>query len=345
MKAIVQDRYGSEDVLRLQEVDPPIAGDREVLVRVRAASIHLGDRLVMAGRPFLLRMATGLRHPKQPIPGTDVAGTVEALGSGVTRFKVGDEVFGWTSGAFAEFRSIPEDHLAKKPARLSFEQAAAVGVSATVALQLLRDQGQIKPGQNVLINGASGGVGTYAVQIARAFGAKVTGVTSGRNAEMVRSIGADRVIDYAKADFTKGTERYDFILDNVGNHTAREMRQVLTPTGLLQPNGGGHTGGGLWSVIRDTITSVLIRGQGRPSVKFQNAADQAALVELIEAGKVTPVLDRTFTLAETADALRYVGTARARGTVVITVAPVAPPTEKASAAEAVAAPMIAAGVA
>ena len=326
MQAIVQDRYGSEDVLRLREVDRPVAGDGQVLVHVHAASIHLGDRLVIAGRPFLVRLAMGLRDPKQPIPGTDIAGTVEAVGNGATRFKVGDAVFGWTSGAFAEFASTPEDHLATKPARLTFEQAAAVGVSATVALQLLRDQGHIKPGQKVLVNGASGGVGTFAVQIAKAFGAEVTGVTSTRNAELVRSIGADHVIDYTKEDFTKGSERYDFILDNVANHTSGEMRRVLTPTGLLQPNGGGHTGGGVGSVIRDTIVSIFIRGQGRPSVKFQNAADLAALVELVVAGKITPVIDRTYLLAETAAAIRHVGTGRARGTVVITIAAEAPGT-------------------
>jgi NADPH:quinone reductase-like Zn-dependent oxidoreductase len=299
----------------------------------------------MAGRPFLVRISTGLRQPKQPIPGTDIAGTVEAVGSGVTRFKVGEQVLGWTSGAFAEFASTPEDHLAAKPARLSFEQAAAVGVSATAALQLLRDNGKVKAGQKVLINGASGGVGTFAVQIAKAFGAEVTGVTSGRNADLIRSIGADRVVDYTSEDFTKGAERYDFILDNVANHTSGDMRRMLTPTGLLQPNGGGHTGGGLGSVIRGTIMSLFVRGQGRPSVKFQNAADQAALVELIEAGNVTPAIDRTFSLAETAAALRYVGTGRARGTVVITVA--APPlgATTQTAADGAAAQLIAAGAA
>jgi NADPH:quinone reductase-like Zn-dependent oxidoreductase len=324
MKAIVQDHYGSEDALQLRDIDRPTISDGAVLVRVHAASIHLGDRLIMAGRPLLVRMATGLRRPKQPIPGTDVAGTVEAVGTGVTRFKVGDEVFGWTSGAFAEFSSTPEDHLAAKPARLSFEQAAAIGVSATVALQLLRDDGKVATGHKVLINGASGGVGTFAVQIAKAFGAEVTGVTSGRNADMVRSIGADHVIDYTKQDFTKGTERYDFILDNVANHSLGTMRRVLTPTGKLLPNGGGHTGGGMGRLMSATISSLFFRGQARPSVKFENAADLAALVKLVDAGKITPVIDRTYPLADTAAALRHVGTARARGTVVITIAPPAP---------------------
>jgi NADPH:quinone reductase-like Zn-dependent oxidoreductase len=345
MKAIVQDHYGSEDALRLREIDRPTIGDGDVLVRVHAASIHVGDSLVMAGRPFLVRMATGLRRPRQPVPGTDIAGTVEALGSGVTRFKLGDEVFGWTSGAFAEFASTPEDHLATKPARLTFEQAAAVGVSATTALQLLRDDGKVTAGQKVLINGASGGVGTYAVQIAKAFGAEVTGVASTRNADLVRSIGADHVVDYTKEDFTKGTERYDFILDNVANHSLSDTRRALSPTGVLLPNGGGHTGGGTGRIIRATIASLFIRGQGRPSVKFQNAADLAALVDLIEAGKITPVIDSAYPLAETAAAIRHLGTSRARGTVVITIAAPGPgPTSQALPAS-VAAPVAAGGVA
>ncbi len=345
MKAVIQSRYGGPEILELQDVERPPAGDGEVLVRVHAASIHVGDHLIMTGRPFLMRMATGLRRPKQPIPGTDIAGTVEAVGSGVTRFKAGDEVFGWTSGAFAEFASTPEEHLATKPATLSFEQAAAVGVSATTALQLLRDQGKVKAGQKVLINGASGGVGTYAVQVAKAYGAEVTGVTSSRNADMVRSIGADHVVDYAREDFTKGTERYDFILDNVANHSLGEMRRALAPTGMLLPNGGGHTGGGTGRLIRATIASMFIRGQGRPSVKFQNAADLAALVELIEAGKISPVVDRAYPLAETAAAIRHVGTGRARGTVVITISATAAGTTNQPGTVGAAAPLTAGGVA
>jgi NADPH:quinone reductase-like Zn-dependent oxidoreductase len=205
-----------------------------------------------------------------------------------------------------------------KPAVLTFEQAAAVGVSASTALQLLREQGRLTPGQSVLINGASGGVGTFAVQIAKAFGVEVTGVTSTRNVEMVRSIGADHVIDYTKDDFTTGTKRYDFILDNVGNHSLGAMRRVLTPTGVLQPNGGGHTGGGMGRVVKAALLSMFVRGQGRPSVKFQNPADLAALVKLVEGGKVTPVIDRTYPLRETAGAIRHVGTGHARGTVVLT---------------------------
>jgi NADPH:quinone reductase-like Zn-dependent oxidoreductase len=345
MKAIVQDRYGSEDALRLREIDRPNIGGGEVLVRIHAASIHVGDRLIMTGRPFLMRMATGLRHPRQPIPGTDIAGTVEAVGSGVTRFKVGDEVFGWTAGAFAEFASTPEDHLATKPATLSFEQAAAVGVSATTALQLLRDDGKVKAGQKVLINGASGGVGTFAVQIAKALGAEVTAVTSTRNADLVRSIGADHVVDYTREDFTKGTQRYDFILDNVANHSLGDTRRALSPTGTLLPNGGGHTGGGTGRLIRATIASMFVRGQGRPSVKFENAADLAALVELVDAGKITPVIDGTYPLSETAAAIRHVGTGHARGTVVITVAMSAPAMAPEPGSSAAAVPLTAGGVA
>jgi NADPH:quinone reductase-like Zn-dependent oxidoreductase len=324
MKAITQDHYGSEDVLRIQEIDKPTIGIGDVLVRVHAASIHVGDRLIMTGRPYVMRMATGLRRPKKSVPGTDIAGTVDAVGKGVTSFKAGDDVFGWTSGALAEFASTPQDHLALKPASLSFEQAAAVGVSATTALQLLRDQGKVKPGQKVLINGASGGVGTFAVQIAKAFGADVTAVTSSRNTDMVRSIGADHVIDYTKDDFTEGSERYDFILDNVANHSLGATRRALSATGTLQPNGGGHTGGGMGRVIRATITSMFVRGQGRPSIKFQNAADLAALVQLINAGKVTPVIDGIYPLAETAAAMRHVNTGHAQGTIVISVTGPAP---------------------
>ena len=268
-------------------------------MRVHAASIHVGDWVLMSGKPIVMRMATGLRRPKQPIPGTDVAGTVEAIGANVTGFRPGDEVFGWVAGAFAEYACATEDHFVMKPANLTFEQAAAVGVSATTALQLLRDQGHVQPGQKVLINGASGGVGTFAVQIAKAFGAEVTGVTSTRNVDLVRSIGADHVIDYTQEDFTQGGPRYDFILDNVGNHSLSQTRRALTPTGKLQPNGGGHSGGALGTVIKATVMSMFVRQQLRPSVKFQNHDDLVALKELVEAGKVTPVIDGSYSLDET----------------------------------------------
>jgi len=321
MQAIVQDRYGAADVLERRDIDRPEIADSEVLVRVHAASIHVGDVIVMTGSPYLMRMATGLRKPKNRVPGTDIAGTVAAVGKDVTQFRPGDEVFGWCSGAFAEYASASEDHFAPKPANLTFEQAAAVGVSATTALQLLRDEGHVQPGQKVLINGASGGVGTFAVQIARAFGAEVTGVCSTKNVELIRSIGADHVIDYTKEDLTRGGPRYDFILDNVGNHSPSDMRRALTRDGVLQPNGGGHSGGALGPVIRAFMASLFVRQQLRPSVKFQNRADLQVLKELVEAGKVTPVMDGTYPLRETPKAIGHVAAGHARGTVVIAIDP------------------------
>jgi len=324
MKAIVQDRYGSpQAVLGLQDIAKPEVKDGEVLVRVHAASIHVGDWILVRGVPYILRMATGPRKPKNRVPGTDIAGTVEAVGKGVTQLRPGDAVFGWCTGAFAEYACADADHFVPKPATLTFEQAAAVGVSATTALQLLRDQGKVRPGQKVLINGASGGVGTFAVQIAKAFGAEVTGVCGTRNVDMVRSIGADQVIDYTQEDFTQGKERYDFILDNVGNHALSATRRVLTPTGKLQANGGGHADGrwvgSLGSVITAAVVSLFARRQGRPSIKFPNRADLVVLKGLVEGGKVTPVIDGTYPLSKTPEAIGHVGDGHARGTVVITV--------------------------
>ena len=317
MQAIVQDKYGSADVLELRDIEKPPIGDMEVLVRVHAASVHVGDWILMSGTPYLMRMATGLRKPKNQVPGTDIAGTVEAVGKDVTQLRPGDEVFGWCTGAFAEYASASADHFVLKPASLTFEQAAAVGVSATTALQLLRDDGKIHPGQKVLINGASGGVGTFAVQIAKAFGAEVTGVTSTGNLDMVRSIGADHVIDYTSEDFRKGGPRYDLILDNVGNYSMSETRRALTPNGTLLSNGGGHAGGKLSRVIRLTVVSMFVHQQGKPSVKTQNRADLVALKELVEAGKLTPVIDGRYPLRETPTAIGQVAAGHARGTVVI----------------------------
>ena len=319
MKAIVQDRYGSAEVLEAQEIDKPEIGDNEVLVRVHAASIHLGDWILMTGSPLIMRLATGLRKPKNRVPGTDVAGTVEAVGKGVTRLRAGDEVFGWASGAFAEYATAIEDQFEKKPANLTFEEAASVGVSATTALQLLRDDGKVQPGQKILINGASGGVGTFAVQIAKAFGAEVTGVSSTRNVEMVRSIGADHVIDYTREDFTAGPERYDLILDNVGNHSMARTRRALTQDGKLISNGGGHADGKLGRTIRAMVASMVVRQQATPTVKTQNRDDLVALKALIEAGKVRPVIDRTYPLIQTSAAIDHVATGHARGTVVLSV--------------------------
>jgi NADPH:quinone reductase-like Zn-dependent oxidoreductase len=321
MQAIVQDRYGSADALELRDIDRPKIGDGEVLVRVHAASIHVGDVIVMSGSPYVMRMATGLRRPKVQVPGTDIAGTVEAVGTSVTELRAGDEVFGWCAGAFAEFAAASEDHLVRKPANLTFEQAAAVGVSATTALQLLRDDGKLKPGHKVLINGASGGVGTFAVQIAKAFGAEVTGVTSTKNVEMVRSIGADHVIDYNTEDFRTGGPRYDLILDNVGDLSMSATRQALVPDGTLLSNGGGHAGGALGRVIRLAIVSMFVRQQGKPSVKSQNRADLLVLKELVEAGRVRPVIAGTYPLRDTPRAIGHVATGHARGTVVLAIDP------------------------
>ncbi len=320
MQAIVQDQYGSADVLELRDTDKPAIGDDEVLVRVHAASIHVGDWILMTGEPFVMRMATGLRRPKNPVPGTDVAGTVEAVGKDVQRLRPGDEVFGFCTGAFAEYAHASEAQFVLKPANLTFEQAAAVGVSATTALQLLRDDGKVEPGQKVLINGASGGVGTFAVQIAKAFGAEVTGVTSTKNLDLVRSIGADHVIDYTQEDFTQGGPRYDLILDNVGNHSMARTRRALTPTGTLISNGGGHAGGKLGRTVRAMLVSMFVRQQATPSIKTQNHDDLVVLKALVEAGKITPVIDRTYALPETPKAIDHVATGHARGTVVLTVA-------------------------
>jgi NADPH:quinone reductase-like Zn-dependent oxidoreductase len=321
MKAIVQDRYGSpEAVLALQEIAKPIVKDGEVLVRVHAASIHVGDWLVVTGVPFIARPAFG--KPKGRVPGTDVAGIVEAVGAGVTDLKPGDEVFGWCTGALAEYACAPADHFLLKPTNITLEQAAAVGASASTALQLLRDQGKIQPGQKVLINGASGGIGTFAVQIAKAFGAEVTAVCGPKNVEMVRSIGADHVIDYTSDDFTRNGQRYDFILDNVANHSLSDTRRVLTTTGKLQSNNG--TSGGRWfgtmgTVLKSAVVSMFDNRQLGPHIKFVNRRDHEVLKGLIEEGKVRPVVDTTYPLSGTPEAIAHLGEGHARGTVVITV--------------------------
>jgi NADPH:quinone reductase-like Zn-dependent oxidoreductase len=321
MKAIVQSKYGSpKTVLTVQEIAKPIVKEGEVLVRVHAASIHVGDWLVVTGVPFIARPAFG--KPKGRVPGTDVAGIVEAVGAGVTNLKPGDEVFGWCTGALAEYACALAEHFLPKPTNITLEQAAAVGASASTALQLLRDQGRIQPGQKVLINGASGGVGTFAVQIAKAFGAEVTGVCSRKNAEMVRSIGADHVIDYTSEDFTRSDQRYDFILDNVANHSLSDTRRVLTSTGRLQSNNG--TAGGRWfgtmgTVIKTAAASMFDKRQLGPHIKFVNRKDHEVLKGLIEDGKIRPVIDATYRLSESPEAIGHVGEGHARGTVVITV--------------------------
>ncbi len=320
MKAITHETYGSTEVLHARDIEMPEIGPDEVLIRVHAASVHLGDWIVMTGSPFVMRFATGLRTPKNPIPGTDVAGTVEAVGADVTTLRRGDEVFGWCTGAFAEFASGPESQFITKPENLTFEQAAAIGVSATTALQLLRDTGKVQAGQTVLVNGASGGVGTFAVQIAKALGAEVTGVTSTKNVELVRALGADHVIDYTREDFTSGGPRYDLILDNVGNHSMARTRRALTQSGTLISNGGGHASGKLGRTIRALLVSLFVKGQAGPTVKTQNHDDLVALKDLVEAGAITPVIDGTYPLEETPRAIDRVAAGHARGTVVISVA-------------------------
>jgi NADPH:quinone reductase-like Zn-dependent oxidoreductase len=317
MKAVIQTGYGSADVLEFKEIDKPVANDDEVLVRVHAASLAAGDYFAMRGAPFPIRMYVGFPRPKKDyVVGVDLAGRVEAVGKNVTRFKPGDEVFGGCSRACAEYTCAKEDQLVPKPNNLTFEQAAAVPTSALAALQALRDHGKVQPGQKVLINGASWGVGTYAVQIAKALGAEVTGVCSTANVDMVGSIGADHVIDYTKEDFTQGEPRYDLILDNAASHSFADYRRVLEPGGTLMPN-SGHAGMGY--VIKAFLLPLFVRQVERPFVSAPNQGDLITLKELVEAGRVTPVIDRTYPLTETAEALRYVDRGHAHGKVVIVV--------------------------
>jgi NADPH:quinone reductase-like Zn-dependent oxidoreductase len=316
MKAIVQNGYGSPDVFELKEIDKPVVTDGDVLVRVHAAALHAGDVFVMRGDPYVARMSAGWPKPKDYVPGYDVAGQVEAVGKNVTQYQPGDEVFGACQRTCAEYVCAAADKFAPKPANLTFEQAAAVPTSAAAALRGLRDAGKVQPGQKVLINGASGGVGTFAVQIAKAFGAEVTGVCSTRNADMVRSIGADHVIDYTQEDFTQSGQRYDLILDNVANRSFSDCRRVLPLQGTLIPN-SGHSG--LSYIVKALVRSAFVRQQGRPYIAIPNHEDLVVLKELIESGKVTPVIDRTYPLSETPEAFRYLDDGHARGKVVITV--------------------------
>jgi NADPH:quinone reductase-like Zn-dependent oxidoreductase len=276
----------------------------------------------MTGLPYVVRLAFGVRKPKNGVPGRDVAGIVEAVGKDVTRFQPGDEVFGWcTSGVLAEYACVEQGNLAPKPANLSFEQAAAVTVSATTALQALRDKGEVQPGQKVLIVGASGGVGTFAVQIAKSLGAEVTGVCSTRNVDMVRSIGADHVIDYTKEDFTQSGRRYDVIFDNAEAHSLSGCRRALAPKGTYIPNrgSGGRWIGPLGRIAKARFLSLFSRQKLRPFLSRENRADLLALAELIAAGKLTPVIDRTYPLSQAAEALRYVGEGHTQGKIVVTV--------------------------
>ncbi len=323
MKAIVQDGYGSQEVLKLQDIEKPVVEDDEVLVRVRTAAIHAGDWLLVTGRPLLFRPGFGFSKPRKRVPGFDFAGTVEATGRDAKGFHPGDEVFGDAAhGSCAEYVVVSEDKVEVKPANLTLEQAAVVPVSGTTALRGLRDAGKVRAGQHVLINGASGGVGTFAVQIAKALDAEVTGVCSTKNVEMVRSIGADHVIDYTRNDFTKNGERYDVILDNVANHSLADCRRALTPDGILLTNNG--TSGNRWigplgRMAAAAVLSLFVRKQRPPFYAPVRKRDLVDLKKLIEAGKVTPVIDRTYPLSETGDAMGYIGEGHARGKVAITV--------------------------
>jgi NADPH:quinone reductase-like Zn-dependent oxidoreductase len=326
VKAIVRGRYGSPDVLELTEIDKPEPGDDEVLVRVHAASVNPADWHFLRGTPYIARLQLGLRKPKDRVLGCDVAGRVEAVGKDVTMFRPGDDVFGSPFmhglGAFAEYVCVPEDLLAPKPTTLSFEQAAAVPLAASTALQGLRDHGRIEPGQRVLIIGASGGVGTFAVQIAKSFEAEVTGVCSTRNVDIARSLGADHIIDYTEEDFTKSGQKYDLIFQLAGTRSPSECRGALTPKGTLVLSSGESDGRWIGPVERIVKALVLSPFVSQKMVSFTvkpNKEDLQFLRQLIETGKLAPVIDRTYPLAEVPEAIRYLEEGHARGKVVITV--------------------------
>jgi NADPH:quinone reductase-like Zn-dependent oxidoreductase len=323
VKAIVQDTYGSTDVLELRDVDKPEPADDEVLVRVRAAGVSRGVWHLMTGLPYAIRIAGyGLRAPKTPVPGMDLAGVVAAVGKDVTRFQIGDEVFGIGKGAFAEYARAPENKLAPKPANLTFDQAAAVPVSGLTALQALRDHGRTEPGQKVLVVGASGGVGAFAVQLAAVFGAEVAAVCSTAKTDLVRSLGADQVIDYTREDFADGKQSYDVILDIGGNSSLSRLRRALAPKGTLVIVGGETGGrwlGGADRQLRAVLLSGFVGQKLKTFVCKENHEDLTVLKDLIESGKVTPVVDKTYPLIEAPEAIRHLALGHARGTVVVTV--------------------------
>lgn len=321
MKALVQDTYGASEVLQLRDIDPPVVRENEVLVRVHAAALHIGDWHLMTGQPYLLRLGFGLRGPRTAVRGMDVSGRIEAVGEGVTGLRPGDEVFGTCDGALAEYARARQDTLLHKPSSLTFEQAAAVPTSAATALQALREQGRVQPGQRVLVIGAAGGVGLYAVQLAKAFGAHVTGVCSSTKVELVRSVGADEVIDYTRQDFAELGQRYDLILDTAGNRALSLLRRALTPRGTLVIVGGENGGrwlGGVERALGALMLAPFVSHRLRGLVALTRRQDLELLKELIEAGKVRPVIDRTFPLREGREAVRFLEEGRARGKVVVT---------------------------
>lgn len=323
MRAIVQDRYGAADVLRLARVARPQIAEDEVLVHVRTAGLDRGTWHMMAGRPYLLRvLGFGFRAPKNQVLGLDVAGTVAAVGSAVTRFSTGDEVFGISRGSFAEYAAVREDKLSRKPVNLTFDQAAVVPISAGTALQALTDAGKVRPGQRVLIIGASGGVGSYAVQLAKAFETEVTGVCSSAKLDLVRSLGADHVVDYTRQDFADGTTRYDLILDIAGNASLSRLRSALTPTGTLVIVGGEEGGrwtGGFGRSLRAPLLSPFVPQRMTMLASKERASDQERLTTLIEAGKITPSIDRTYPLDRVPEAMLHLEAGDVRGKLAITI--------------------------
>jgi NADPH:quinone reductase-like Zn-dependent oxidoreductase len=326
MKAIVQDRFGPPDVLRLADIDPPEIGPGDVLVRVHAAGLNPYDWHMLRGDPLIARLipgGTGLTRPKYRVAGLDAAGTVEAAGADVRGLSAGDEVLGFCPGAFAEYAQAEAGKVVPKPASLTFGQAAAIPIAATTALRGIQEVGQVRAGQRVLVNGAAGGVGSFAVQIAAARDAEVTGVCSTRNAELVRSLGAAHVIDYTTDDFTLEPARYDVILDNVGNHPLGRLRGVLAPAGILVLNGGGspgHVVGPIGAMLRAAVVNGFVRQRLRFLPTREDRTELAAIAALIDDGKLRPVVDRTYPLAATAQGLRHVEGGHARGKAVVTVA-------------------------
>jgi len=325
MKAVVYTNYGSPDVFEIRDIKKPVPNDNQVLVKVRAASVNPYDWHFIRGTPYIMRLGVGLRKPKVTRIGVDFAGTIEAVGKNVTQFKPGDEVFGGKTGAFAEYVCVSEKGVALKPANITFEQAGSVDIAGLTALQAVRDKAKAQPGQKILINGASGGVGTFAVQIAKSFGADVTGVCSTRNLDMVRSLGADHVIDYTKEDFTKSGQHYDVILDNVGNQPLLSFRRALTPKGKYVMIGGGGTAdqgliGPMFRPIEAMLLSPFVSQEMGMMMTNPTQNDMTMLADLMQAGKVTPVIDRTYPLSQIREAIRYLEQGHARGKVVITVA-------------------------
>ena len=323
MKAIVQDRYGSADVLEFRDIEEPVVGENDVLVRVQAAGCGPDVWHLMTGMPYMARLAIGLRTPKLPVLGWDVAGTVEAVGPNVTGIEPGDEVMGTTKGSFAELAIAKPEDLVPKPARLSFEEAGALPISGITALRAVRDEAKVQPGQTVLVIGAAGGVGSLVVQIAKAFGATVTGVCSSSKEDLVRSIGADDVIDYTRESFTDGSRRWDVIIDSAGRRPLSELRRALTPEGTLVivggDGGGKWTGGFFRGMLRAPVVSLFVGQRLRGLATKVKREDLLALTELIEAGTVTPVIDRTYPLIEAPDAIRYLAEGHAAGKIVVTV--------------------------